>query len=126
MKIRVHTCLTIIEKLQSCQLNKSINVHFLLIEPLIQCSQEVSLKKQVFSVQVFTVVFFFQETVFWLICFISQRALYNHALSVVRHSCQRHWCHWHWCLCTPLLATGLNTETPYLVHMCTYAPHMCT
>ena len=64
--------------------------------------------------------------IFWLICFINQRALYNHALSVVRRRC---WCrHWHhWCLCTPLTATGLNIETSYSVHLCTYVPiYMCT
>ena len=52
---------------------------------------------------------------FWLIWFINQRALYNHALSVV------HWCH-QWCLCTPPLATGFTTETSYLLHICTYVP----
>ena len=41
-------------------------------------------------------------------------------ISFVGHWCQHCWCHWHqcWCLCT-LLATGLNIETSYLVHMCT-------
>ena len=42
----------------------------------------------------------------------------------ILHSC------WHRCLhrhlCTPLLATGLNIQTSYLVHICTYAPHVCT
>ena len=65
---------------------------------------------------------------FWLIWFINQRALYNHALSVMRH--RHHWCwrHHHrcWHLCTPLLATGLDIQTSYLVHICTYAPHICT
>ena len=30
---------------------------------------------------------------------------------------------WHWChLCTPPLATGLDIDVSYLVHICTYAP----
>ena len=63
---------------------------------------------------------------FWLIWFINQRASYNHALCVgILCQC---WCqHWHWyCLCIPLLATGLNIKTSYLVHICTYVPHICT
>ena len=70
---------------------------------------------------------------FWLIWNISQRALYNHALSVGRRHRWRHrpWIptwprqqvlcgifslsagrlHHHWCrLCTPLLATWLDIE----------------
>ena len=60
---------------------------------------------------------------YWLIWFINQRALYNHELSVMRHpaslasaSASVH---------TPL-GTGLDIETSYLVHICTYAPHICT
>ena len=55
-------------------------------------------------------------TIFWLIWFINQRALYNHALSVAivlhRH---RH-------LCTPPPGTWLDIETSYLVHICTCVP----
>ena len=64
---------------------------------------------------------------FWLTWFINQRALYNHALS--------HHHHWH----HPMLAsvsvsssghtspgTWLDIETSYLVHICTYVPHICT
>ena len=55
---------------------------------------------------------------FWFFWFINQRALYNHALSIVRH---RRWC--HWCsLCRHLIATGLNRETSYFVYICTNAP----
>ena len=62
---------------------------------------------------------------FWLIWFINQRALYNHALSiiiigVVLH--QHHHCH----LCTPPPGPWLDIETSYLVHICTYVPHICT
>ena len=39
------------------------------------------------------------------------------------HRCGRQ-CQHH--LCTALLATGSDTETSYLVHICTYAPHICT
>ena len=43
---------------------------------------------------------------FWIICFIKQRTLYNHELSVVVGVLHR-WCH----LCTPPPATGLDIET---------------
>ena len=61
---------------------------------------------------------------FWLIWFINQRALYNHALSIIHH---RHWhqC-WHHHLCTFPPGTGLDKETSYLVYICTYVPHICT
>ena len=36
-----------------------------------------------------------------------------------------HW-HWCWCLCTPSPGTGLYIETSYLVHICTWVPHVCT
>ena len=60
---------------------------------------------------------------YWFVWFINQRAFYNHAFP----SCfilrgRTVFCR----LCTPLLATGLNIETSYLVQMCTYAPHKCT
>ena len=39
----------------------------------------------------------------------------------------RRWCqHWHQHLCTPPPGTGLDIETSYLVHICTYIPHICT
>ena len=41
---------------------------------------------------------------FWLIWFINQRALYNHALFVLH---RRRWHH----LCTPLITSGFNRET---------------
>ena len=50
------------------------------------------------------------SSAFWLIWFINQRALYNHALSIVLLR------GWHR-LCTPPLATGLNIETSYLVQI---------
>ena len=64
---------------------------------------------------------------FWLIWFINQRALYNHALSIMHCHCWHH----------PALAsaslsvhtspgTWLDIETSYLVHICTYVPHICT
>ena len=55
---------------------------------------------------------------FWLIWFINQRALYNHALSVVRPRwrCRRLHRRWHH-LCTPFLATGSNIETSYLIYI---------
>ena len=64
---------------------------------------------------------------FWLIWFINQRALYNHALSmviigIILHQC---WCQHH-CLCTPPPGTWLDIETSYLVYICTYVPHICT
>ena len=45
----------------------------------------------------------------------------NHAVSIVRHRWQhhhrwRHWC-WHRHLCLSLLATGLNLQNSYLVHL---------
>ena len=64
---------------------------------------------------------------FWLIWFINQRALCNHELSIMHH---HHWCqhcwHWHRHLCTPPSGTGLDIETSYLVHICTYIPHICS
>ena len=56
---------------------------------------------------------------FWLIWFISQRALYNHASCVVVLRRRWHQC-WH---LTPPLATGLNIEALYLVYLCIYVPH---
>ena len=37
-------------------------------------------------------------------------------------------CRWHqhWHLCTPPHGTGLDIEASYLVHTCTYVPHMFT
>ena len=66
---------------------------------------------------------------FWLIWFITQSALYNHALSVVIVGigigivilCQ----HWHH-LCTPTPGTGLYIEISYLVHICTSIPQIWT
>ena len=40
-------------------------------------------------------------------------SLHNHALPVVHH--RPCWCRRHQHLCTPLLATGLDIETSYLV-----------
>ena len=64
---------------------------------------------------------------FWLIWFINQRALYNHALSVIvigvilhRHQ------HQHHLLCTPPPGTWLDIEASYLVPICTYIPHICS
>ena len=51
---------------------------------------------------------------FWLIWFINQRALYNHALSVVRR-------HWHHRLCTPPSGTWLDIKQLHIWY--TYA-HM--
>ena len=58
---------------------------------------------------------------FWLIWFINQRALYSHALSVMRRHPASVSC-WHWHLCTPPPGTGLDIETSYLVHI--YPPYM--
>ena len=67
------------------------------------------------------------DCAFWLIWFINQRALYNHALSVIIIGVVLCW-HWHhhWHLCTPLPGTWLDIETSYLVHICTYVLHICT
>ena len=64
--------------------------------------------------------------VFWHIWFINQRALYNHALSVVIGIIigVHRWHHHH--LCKPPPGTGLDRETSYLEYTCTYAPHVCT
>ena len=51
---------------------------------------------------------------------LNQRALYNHALSVVR---RRRW-HRRRHLCTPLLATGSHTETSYLIRICPQYMHI--
>ena len=64
---------------------------------------------------------------FWLISFINQRALYNHALSIIIIGivlCQHQ--RWHWHLCPPPPGTWLDIETSYLVHICTHVPHICT
>ena len=51
---------------------------------------------------------------FWLICLINQRALYNHALSVVGVVLHR-------CLCTPPPGTGLD-----IVHIWYTYAHVST
>ena len=57
---------------------------------------------------------------------LSTKALYNHALSIVVIGIILHW-HWHRRhLCTPPPGTWLDIETSYLVHICTYVPHICT
>ena len=51
---------------------------------------------------------------------LSTRALYNHALSIVRRRrwhWHRHWRQHHY-LYTPPLATRLDTEASYLVYIC--------
>ena len=58
-----------------------------------------------------------------MIWLINQRALYNHALSIII-GVSIIVLHWHWHLYTPPPATGLYVETLYLVHICTYAPHL--
>ena len=71
-----------------------------------------------------TVYYNFILQYYWLIWFINQRALYNHALSIVRRPACHHWHRHH--LYTPLVATDLNIQILYLVHMCTYVPDICT
>ena len=46
------------------------------------------------------------------------KGIHNHALYVIFR-----WrrCHWHRHLWTALLATGLDIETSYMGHICTYA-----
>ena len=64
---------------------------------------------------------------FWLIWFINQRALCNHALSIVIVGIVLCWHQHHHCrLCTPPPGTWLDIETSDLVHICTYVPHICT
>ena len=63
-------------------------------------------------------VIYLYKQCFWLIWFINQRALYNHALSIIVIGVilHQHWC-WHHCLYTPPPGTWLDIETSYLVHM---------